>query len=82
MLLILHVLTALSGLGYASYVLARPSERGIAISYQLLILTIVSGVFAVLERPASLGHFCLAGLAYSLFTLAAAALARLRLRTA
>ncbi len=64
MIIILHVLAALSSIGQATFLLFKPSAKGLHIAYGLVALTLVSGTFLVVSSHSALLSACLAGLAY------------------
>lgn len=65
MLLIIHVLIALSGLAAAGLALLRPSNTKINTSYGLLAGTIFSGVLLIVIAHASILHTCVSGLTFT-----------------
>jgi hypothetical protein len=69
LLLALHVSIALVGIGYTTYLLLKPSLRGISFSYGFLAATILSGIVLVIVHPAALTQFCETGIAYSVLAL-------------
>jgi len=64
MLLIIHVLLALSSLVCSGFALLAPSKTKLRTSYELTALTLVSGTYLVLHTHAPLTRSCLSGLAY------------------
>lgn len=83
MLLITHILIALSGLAVAGLALLKPSSAKINASYGLLISTIVSGVLLIVIAHASILHTCISGLTFTalMYTGIAAATRRLAAET-
>lgn len=71
MLLVAHILIALTGLVISSYNALRPTQAGLRLSGMLLVATLVSGTGLVINSHASLASACLAGIAYSCFCLVA-----------
>lgn len=71
MILLLHVVIALAGLMASGWAFWRPSKGGIITSYSLLILTMASGTYLVLDRHAGLVGACFSGLTYLAITLTA-----------
>ncbi|HXH27343.1 MAG TPA: hypothetical protein VNG90_05600 [Candidatus Acidoferrum sp.] len=64
MILILHIIIAISSIGYASYTLLRPSLRKFLVNYGLLGLTLGSGTYLTFSLHASLLRVCMTGLVY------------------
>ena len=81
MLLIIHVGIALSSLGYAAYLYIRPSVLGLAITYSLIALTLLTGFSLVFEKPESLPQVCTSGLLYLALMLAGVVLVHRKLRS-
>ena len=67
MLILLHVILAISGLAYNSYLIFRPSKRKFYVSYVLVATTLVSGSYLVWSTHTPLRHVCVTGVAYLLF---------------
>ncbi|HTR18804.1 MAG TPA: hypothetical protein VMH91_02370 [Candidatus Paceibacterota bacterium] len=66
MLLLLHILIAVSSIVFATLALAFPSKRTLGASYVLITLTIVTGVYLVIANPAPLLQTCITGITYVL----------------
>lgn len=64
MIVLVHVLIALSSLAFASYVFARPSLGRLRISYSLIGATLASGTYLVISTHSPLLQACLMGLVY------------------
>jgi hypothetical protein len=64
MILLAHILIALSGVLYTTYLLFFPSLRGIRTSQALVALTAASGVLLIIVKPQNWAHVCLSGLVY------------------
>lgn len=64
MLLILHILVALTSVAAATYAFVGPSKTKLNASYTLVALTITSGTYLVFSAGTSLRHACASGLAY------------------
>lgn len=64
MVLSAHILIALAGLGFATFMLFRPSQKGFYVSYCLLGGTVISGTYLVLSTGSHLIEACLMGLFY------------------
>lgn len=79
MILILHIVVALSSVAYSTYMLFGPSDRKLRVSYALLVSTIVSGTYLVILHPAIMAHACMSGLVYSTVVVGMIAVARRKL---
>jgi hypothetical protein len=66
MILVAHILIALTSVAFATYAFFAPTSRKIATSYGLIAATLVSGTFLVLSTNASMIHACTTGLVYAL----------------
>lgn len=64
MIILLHVLIALASLGFTTYVYFAPSAGRLRLAYSLVGLTVASGVYLVLSKPANMVQACLTGLVY------------------
>jgi hypothetical protein len=64
MLVLLHVLIALSGLIYTGYVYLSPSKHKIYGASALIAATLISGTVLVFATHASLISACMTGLLY------------------
>ncbi|MBI3494430.1 hypothetical protein HY004_00390 [Candidatus Saccharibacteria bacterium] len=65
MVLITHIIIALSSVAYASYTLYAPSKAKLHVSYGLILLTLLSGSYLTILAPAHIAQACASGLAYS-----------------
>ncbi|HET7629957.1 MAG TPA: hypothetical protein VFK03_01145 [Candidatus Saccharimonadales bacterium] len=79
MLLITHIIIALTGLVVSGLLLASPSRTKLYLNYALLIATLTTGSCLIISTGHGLVSFCATGLAYSLVTLGSSLLARRRL---
>jgi hypothetical protein len=79
MVVILHILIAISSLLAVTYSLIRPSAKLVTVNYISIAATVLSGFFLVIFEPARMLHTCVAGLMYLAVavTLSIAAQARL-----
>jgi hypothetical protein len=68
MLLVLHIISALSGIAMTSFSLISPSAQRLRISYWFVILTVVSGTVIIIKDHLSILSVCLSGLLYIGFT--------------
>jgi hypothetical protein len=64
MLLITHIIIALSGLAASTYALFDPSRSKLRVSYGLVIATILTGTYLVVSTHARILSSCITGLAY------------------
>ena len=64
MILITHIAVALSSLISSGIVFFYPSALKLRIAYILVALTLVSGFYLVLSKPAHMTQTCIEGLAY------------------
>ncbi len=64
MILPIHILIALSSLAVTGYILFRPSQAGLKLSYLLVALTIVTGFYLVMAMPVHLTQTCATGLVF------------------
>ncbi len=64
MILLIHIVIAISSVVYTIYLFLSPSRAKLRYSYLLVALTFVSGGFLVFAKPASLTQTCVTGLAY------------------
>lgn len=83
MILMLHIMIALSSLLQVSYLLFAPSRTRLRWSYGLMGATLASGTWLVVTNPAHLAAACASGLVYlaaasATTTIARRNLARLR----
>lgn len=81
MVLLLHIVIALTSLLVATAALVRPSKRLFTASVSFVGLTVLSGAI-LLTQGVSVWHLCLSGLAYVALASAANVLAYRRLQAA
>jgi hypothetical protein len=67
MVLILHIICALSSIGLTTYAFLSPSESKIKISQTLMAMTLGSGTYLVLSTKANMVSACISGIAYTIF---------------
>jgi hypothetical protein len=82
MILLIHIVAALSSLVYATVLFMRPYRRGFYVNYGLITLTLVSGTYLVITTHAQLMQACGSGLAYLLAVSFGMVLARRKLTAA
>ena len=64
MIVLTHVLIAITSLLYTGYLFFLPSQIKLRISYGLVILTLMSGIYLVMSTHAPLLSACTIGLLY------------------
>lgn len=79
MILLLHILAALSSLAAAGYTAFRPSPRGIIVAYCSIGITLLSGIILVIADRSALLHACLSGTLFSTVSVALTAFSRRKL---
>lgn len=79
MILLTHIIIALSSILYTTITLVRPSQNKLYISYALIGATLASGIYLTIAHPAAMLRTCTTGLAYSVVVAAGVTLAHKRL---
>lgn len=69
MILLLHVIIALSSVALASYTFFKPSTQKLIVSYGLMVATVGSGTYLLVALQADMLRTCLSGLFYVTLTL-------------
>jgi hypothetical protein len=64
MIVLLHVLIALTSIGFSTYALFGPSYTKLKLSYSLVGLTLASGTYLVISTHANMLSSCITGLVY------------------
>jgi hypothetical protein len=64
MIILIHVLIALSSIGVASFTFFKPSINRLIASYGLIIATVASGTYLIFSMSGSILKSCLTGLFY------------------
>jgi hypothetical protein len=64
MVLLLHILIALSSVGFTTHLWWRPSKAKLFVSYGLVGGTLVSGTYLVISTNAHMLQACVSGLVY------------------
>ena len=64
MLLILHIVIALAGIGSSAYLFVHPTREVLRQTYTLVTGTLLSGTYLVISTSAKLSHACQSGLVY------------------
>lgn len=81
MLILIHVVIALSSLIYTGYLYFRPSKAGLSVSYSLIGATLTSGTYLIVSTHANLTSTCITGIIYLSIALVALLLARRKLQS-
>ena len=79
MLVLVHVIIALSSIGYAGYTYIVPTKNRLRLSQIFIGLTVASGTYLVISTKASLVSACITGLIYLSIVATALVLAHRRL---
>ncbi len=79
MVLLLHILIALTSIVYATYLFMAPTKAKFSVSYGLVALTVASGTYLVMLHPSHMVQACLSGMLYISVVLLAIILARHKL---
>ncbi len=77
-MLVLHITIALASLAAAGVVVVQPSQKVLHLSYGLISATFISGL-ALIFLGYNVLHLCVAGVMYSVVSVATVAVARKRL---
>lgn len=64
MVLVFHILVAITSLGYTTYLFLLPSKRKFIAAYSMVGLTLISGTYLVVSTNSPLLQACASGLAY------------------
>jgi hypothetical protein len=64
MLILIHVIIALSSIAYTSYIFISPSHTKLQASYVLMGLTLTTGTYLTWLKPAHMLQSCMMGLVY------------------
>ncbi len=70
MIVLLHVLIALSSIAFTTYLYFRPSKHKFYASYGLIAATLASGSYLVISTHSPMLSSCMTGLAYLLIVTA------------
>jgi hypothetical protein len=79
MILLTHILIAISSVIYTTALLLRPTQTKLQTSYALVTATLASGIYLTAVHPASMLRTCTTGLVYVVIVTAGIALARKKL---
>ena len=64
MIILIHVIIALSSIAVASFVYFKPSVKRLIVSYGFIVGTVASGAYLLLTASGSILRSCLSGLFY------------------
>lgn len=64
MVLILHIIIALSTVGVSGFTLLRPNKKILHVSYALTVGTFITGGYLVIMNPGHLVSSCVTGLTF------------------
>lgn len=78
MVVILHILIAVSSIILATAVFLKPNRSLLQVSYGFIAATLASGVYLVWVAPTKMLHVCVSGLLYTLVVVAITAMAHSR----
>ena len=76
MILLMHILIAVTSVVYTSLLLIWPSRTKLHISYTLIAATLTSGTILTVINPAHMLQACMSGLAYVVIVSAGVFVAR------
>jgi hypothetical protein len=76
MLLITHIIIALTSLVIATTLIFRPIQRLIDVNVGLILLTLATGTYLTILSPAHLISTCATGIVYTVFVTTATLYAR------
>ncbi len=80
MILTLHIIIALSSIGFTTFLLISPSKNRLIVSYLLVGATLASGIYLTILNPAEMLRTCMAGLAYASMVTTGIMIARSKLK--
>jgi len=64
MVVLFHVLIALSSVCFSTYLFFRPTKRNFLVNYSLIGMTFASGIYLVITTHSPLLQSCISGLIY------------------
>lgn len=64
MIVLIHVLIALSSVGIASLTYFKPSIKSLLVSYGFIVATVASGTYLIISMSSDILRSCLTGLFY------------------
>ena len=80
MIILIHVIIALTSIVVASFTFFNPSIKKLIVSYGLILATVGSGTFLILTASSNILKSCLVGLAYVTVVTIVTIAAHVRLR--
>jgi hypothetical protein len=80
MILLAHILLAVTSLGYTGYLYLNPTKVKFYTTYVLTTVTLFSGFYLVLNKPGHIVKTCFTGLAYLTFISAGVFAAKYKLK--
>jgi hypothetical protein len=82
MVVLLHVIIALSSIALSSYLYFKPIKKVMKASYGLIAGTVLSGSYLIITRPTHMLETCTVGLVYLAIVVAATLATQAKLRHA
>jgi hypothetical protein len=64
MILLLHIVIALSSIALSGFAYARPTQGKLRGTYTLVVATLATGTYLVIAQPAHMASACVSGLTY------------------
>jgi hypothetical protein len=64
LLVVLHVFIALSSMAYSTYIFFSPTKDRLRVNFAFIIMTLLSGSYLVVAKPAHMVESCTIGLFY------------------
>lgn len=81
MILIAHILIALTSLFITAAAFVRPSQTALKLSWSFVVLTISTGTLVAIASPAHMVQACVSGLIYTAVVVSATIIAKRKLTT-
>jgi hypothetical protein len=69
-MLLIHIIIALSSIGYTGLVFLKPSNNKFYIAYSFVAATLATGTYLVIASPAHMVSACITGIIYLAFVTA------------
>jgi hypothetical protein len=79
MLILVHVIIAITSCVCTSYIYFSPSRKKITTSYFLIAATLGTGSYLIMSKPSHMVQSCIVGILYICFVTAVTILARLKI---
>lgn len=79
MILLIHIIIAISSVAYTTILLIRPSQTKLWTSYTLVAATLASGTYLTILSPVNMLRTCTTGLVYVVLVTAGIYVARRKL---